>query len=299
MDVQWDPGTKEGQVHPHAAIQVHPYNATTFILRENLSDTWEAPFMYLLVGSLQALIIDTGDIANPKLMPLEKTVMGLLPGEGPAKLPLIVVHSHKHLDHRQGDAQFENLPGVTLVPSDLEHVRQYFGFTHWPDGAAEVDLGDRIIDVLPAPGHHPAHVVYFDRNTGLLFSGDFLLPGRLLVDDLGAYRASARRIADFVKDRPVSQVLGGHIEKNRAGELLPWQSTYHPDEGSLALTKAEVLALPAALGKFNGFYTHTAGFVIENPIHNLIALAGTVITLLTGVGIWLFQFIRRRRHRRG
>jgi glyoxylase-like metal-dependent hydrolase (beta-lactamase superfamily II) len=184
------------------------------------------------------------------------------------------------------------------VPSDLEHVRQYFGFTHWPDGAAEVDLGDRIIDVLPAPGHHPAHVVYFDRNTGLLFSGDFLLPGRLLVDDLGAYRASARRIADFVKDRPVSQVLGGHIEKNRAGELLPWQSTYHPDEGSLALTKAEVLALPAALGKFNGFYTHTAGFVIENPVHNLIALAGTVIALLTGVGIWLFQFIRRRRHRR-
>jgi hydroxyacylglutathione hydrolase len=297
MDVQWDGGAKSGQTRLHAPIQVHAYNPQTFILRENLGDTWEAPFIYLLVGSRRALLIDTGDVADPKVMPLEKTVMALLPGDGLSKLPLIVAHSHGHLDHRQGDAQFENHPGVQLVPSDLAQVRTHFGFSDWPNGTAEVDLGDRVVDVLPAPGHHPAHVVYYDRSTGILFSGDFLLPGRLLVDDTGAYRASARRVADFVRDRPVSHVLGGHIEKNAAGGLFPWQSTFHPDEHALPLTKADVLSLPASLQTFNGFYSETGHFVIEHPIHNLAAFAGAVILFLAGAGILTYRFVRRRRGR--
>jgi hypothetical protein len=82
-------------------------------------------------------------------------------------------------------------------------------------------VGDRVVDVLPAPGHHPAQLLYYDRHTGLVFSGDFLLPGRLLVDDWRAYHASAQRAAEFLNHRPVSYVLGGHVEKNRSGELLP------------------------------------------------------------------------------
>jgi glyoxylase-like metal-dependent hydrolase (beta-lactamase superfamily II) len=297
MEVRWDAGAKDVKAHPHSPIQVHPYDAQTFILRENLCDTWEAPFIYLLVGSRQALLIDTGDVADPKAMPLEKTVMALLPGDGPTKLPLVVVHSHGHLDHRLGDAQFEHQPGVQVVPSDLDHVRKHFGFTDWPNGTAEVDLGGRIIDVLPVPGHHRAHVAYYDRNTGILFSGDFLLPGRLLVDDIGTYRASAQRLADFLKSRPLNYVLGGHIEKNRAGELLPWQSTYHPDERPLPLAAADVFALPAALRQFNGFHTETGAFVIENPIHILMAIAGVLVLALAGLGVMLYRFIRRRRRR--
>jgi glyoxylase-like metal-dependent hydrolase (beta-lactamase superfamily II) len=230
-------------------------------------------------------------------MPLATTVMSLLPGEAASKLPLIVVHSHGHLDHRAGDPQFEHIPSVQLVLSDLEHVRMYFGFTDWPNGRAQIDLGERIIDVLPAPGHHPAHLVYYDRNTGLVFSGDFLLPGRLLVDDFSAYQASAERVASFLKDRPVSFVMGGHIEKSRAGELFPWQSTYHPDEAALQLAKADALALPAALRKFNGFYTKTGGFVIDNPTRNLVAIAVAAVAILAALGILLYRFIRRSRAR--
>ena len=153
-----------------------------------------------MIGDKQALLIDTGDIADPSAMPLESTVMRLLPGEPDAKMPLIVVHSHGHLDHRAGDPQFERAGGVYLVPADLQHVREYFGFDAWPNGRAQIDLGDRIVDVLPAPGHHPAQLVYYDRNIGLVFSGDFLLPGRLLVDDLAAYQASARSVAAFLRD---------------------------------------------------------------------------------------------------
>jgi hydroxyacylglutathione hydrolase len=299
LNMRWDSGAKNcTSASASPLIQVQSYNAQTFVLRETLCATWEAAFMYLLVGSKQALLIDTGDVADPGLMPLEVAVMKLLPGEAASKIPLIVVHSHGHLDHRAGDPQFEHVPGVLLVPSDLEHVRKYFGFGDWPNGGAQVDLGDRIIDVLPAPGHHPTQLVYYDRNTGLVFSGDFLLPGRLLVDDLNAYEASARRVADFLKDRPVSHVLGGHIEKSSAGELFPSQSTHHPDERVLQLTKADVLALPAALQSFNGFYTHTGDFVIVNPIRNLITIAVGAVAILAALGILLFRLIRRRRRAR-
>jgi hydroxyacylglutathione hydrolase len=295
MQVNWDPGVQACPAAQTDPIQVHRYNAQTIVLREKLCATWEAPFMYLLIGNKQALLIDTGDIADPNLMPLETRVMSLLPGESAAKLPLLVVHSHGHLDHRAADPQFEGVTGVQLVRSDLEHVRKYFGFADWPNGTAQIDLGDRIVDVLPAPGHHPAQLLYYDRNTGLVFSGDFLLPGRLLVDDLSAYEASAQRAAEFLKDRPVSFVLGGHVEKNRSGELLPWQSTYHPDEHALQLTKDDVAALPAALRKFNGFYTETGSFVIENGLRILIAAAVAAVLVLALLGILVFRFIRRRR----
>jgi hydroxyacylglutathione hydrolase len=297
MDMHWDAGAETCPAKVAAPLQIYAYDAHTYILRESLCATWEAPFMYLLVGSKQALLIDTGDVADPKFMPLAATVMGLLPGDAQTKLPLLVVHSHGHLDHREGDAQFQQLPKVQVVASDLDHVRQYFGFQDWPNGMTQVDLGDRIVDVLPAPGHHRAHLVYYDRNTGILFSGDFLLPGRLLVDDLGAYQASARRVADFVKDRPVSYVLGGHIEKNRAGELFDWESTYHPDERPLPLSKTDVLALPAALQAFNGFYSDNGGFVIMNPIRNLLVMGIAAVLVLGALVFLLYRFIRRRRRK--
>src|SRR5579864_7657393 len=104
MDFHWSEGAKDCKSTPQAPIEVHAYNPQTFILRENLCATFEAPFMYLLIGSTKALLIDTGDIADPNVVPLADTVMRLLPGEGPTKLPLLVVHTHRHLDHRAGDA---------------------------------------------------------------------------------------------------------------------------------------------------------------------------------------------------
>jgi glyoxylase-like metal-dependent hydrolase (beta-lactamase superfamily II) len=271
---------------------------TTYILRENLCDTPEAPFMYLLIGKGKAMLIDTGDLADPARAPLAKTVLGLLPVSAAGRLPLLVVHTHKHLDHRRGDPQFDGLAGVEWVPPDLERVRAQFHFPKWPEGVAQVDLGERVVDVLPAPGHHPAHLLFYDRRTAILFSGDFLMPARILVDDLGAYRASADRALRFFQDRPVSMILGGHIEKNRAGEVFPWQSTWHPDEAPLALGKADLQALPAALAAFNGLYREGGGFVIENPTRLLGLMVGGLVLALAGAGYGLFRLIRRRRRRR-
>lgn len=158
--LHWNQGSSDCNAHHQPPLEIHAYDSTTFVLRENLCSTFEAPFLYLLIGSDKALLIDTGDVADAKAMPLAQTVMQLLPSKGQGKLPLLVVHSHRHLDHRAGDVQFANLPNVEVVGYDLDSVRRYFGFTDWPNGHAQIDLGGRTIDVIPAPGHSTTDVVY-------------------------------------------------------------------------------------------------------------------------------------------
>jgi hydroxyacylglutathione hydrolase len=298
MDVHWDEGAANCASQARPPLQVHAYNGQTFILRENLCATFEAPFMYLLIGSSKALLIDTGDIADPTKMPLAETVMKLIRSEGSDKLPLVVVHTHRHLDHRAGDAQFARLPNVEVVGFDLDSVRRFYGFSDWPNGITEIELGNRSIDAIPTPGHNETEVSFYDQDTGLVFSGDFLLPARLLVDDTKAYVASADRLATFVRDRPVSFVLGGHIEKDVSGQTFPWQSQSHSHERVLQMSKADVLALPAAMRKFNGFYTTNGNFLMMNSIHILIAFAVAVALALIAVGWALVRYVRRRRRTR-
>lgn len=298
MDVHWDQGAANCAANSQPPLQVHQYNSQTYILRENLCATFEAPFMYLLIGSTRALLIDTGDVADPKQMPLVSTVLRLLPGEGSQKLPLLVAHTHRHLDHRAGDAQFTNLANVQVVGFDIDSVRRFYNFSDWPNGLAQINLGDRILDVIPTPGHNETEVSFYDRNTGLFFSGDFLLSGRFLIDNTEADLASAERVAAFVKDRPVSYVLGGHIELNSAGNTFPWGSQYHPDEHVLQMTKDDLLALPAAIRSFNGFYTVHGNFIMMNSIRILIVSAVLILALLIAFVWLLVRYIRRRRRAR-
>jgi glyoxylase-like metal-dependent hydrolase (beta-lactamase superfamily II) len=216
----------------------------------------------------------------------------------PPQMPLLVVHTHRHLDHRAGDVQFEHLPNVQVVGFDLDSVRRYYGFTDWPNGVAQLDLGGRTVDVIPTPGHNATHISFYDRNTGLFFSGDFLMPGRLLIDDTAADLASANRVAAFVKDRPITYVLGGHIELNAAGETFPWESDYHPQEHVLQLSKDDLLALPEAVGRFNGFYTSSGNFVLMNQIRVLIAVGTVAVIILLAIAIGLIRFVRGRRRAR-
>jgi hydroxyacylglutathione hydrolase len=298
MDVHWDEGAPNCATNSGPPLQVHPYNprtSRTFILRESLCATFEAPFMYLLIGSEKALLIDTGDIADPNRVPLAKTVMQLLPTERSARLPLLVVHTHRHLDHRAGDVQFMHLPDVQVVGFDIDSVRRFYNLTDWPNGLAQINLGDRTIDVIPSPGHNETEVSFYDRNTGLFFSGDFLMPARLLLDDTNADLASAKRIATFVADRPVSFVLGGHIEMNTEGKLFRWQSQYHPHERVLEMTKEDLLALPVAIASFNGFYTKSDTIIMMNSIRILVAEAFLVVGVVV-VLVWiLVRYVRHRK----
>lgn len=249
-----------------APLEIRQFNATTYVLRESLCATGEAPFMYLIIGARRAMLIDTGDVGEPEKMPLAKTVLHLLPTTDKGVLPLLVVHSHRHGDHREGDGQFRNLPDVEVVGFDIDSVKKFYGFTTWPEGEAHIDLGDRVVDVMPTPGHNETCVTFYDRNTALLLTGDFLMPGRLLINDKAADLASARRMASFAAQHPISYVLGGHVEVNANGETFSWGSAWHPNEHVLQLTREDLLALPEAVEHFNHFYTHFGRFIMQDQL---------------------------------
>jgi hydroxyacylglutathione hydrolase len=298
LNVHWNEGASDCSATPQDALQVHNYEPQTFIVRQNPCASFEANFIYLLIGSDKALLIDTGAVADPKAIPLAKTILQLLPDKDGKKLPLLVAHTHRHLDHRAGDPQFASLPSVQVVPFYLEGVRAFFGFANWPNGIAHLDLGGRTVDVIPTPGHNPTHVAFYDDRTGILFSGDFLLPGRLLIDDAAAYRESALRVIDFLKTRPLTHILGGHIELNAAGRAYRFGSHYHPDEHRLELAREDLTALPAAFERFNGFYARYPNYILTNPIRNLLALTIIAVAVLIFIVWGVRQLLRSRRRAR-
>jgi hydroxyacylglutathione hydrolase len=295
MAVTWDPGAADCSKTAPPPLQVHRYNEQTFILRENPCATYEAPFMYLLLGATRALLIDTGAVSDPRLMPLAQTVRSLLPDGG--TLPLLVVHTHGHLDHRAGDPQFAGQPGVEVIGTDLAELVRTLQLRDWPNGVAQIELGGRTVDVLPTPGHYPSEVSYYDRATGLFFSGDFLLPGRLLIADKAQDLASARRAAQFVAGRPVSHVLGGHIELDESGQTFLGEH-YHPHERPLQLAKEDLLSLPDIVSGFNGFYGRHGDYVLENQNRVLAAFAVVLLALQSAAVLAVRALLQRRRRKR-
>ncbi len=295
MNIHWDEGAAHCAAGFHVPLQVHSYNSRTFILRESLCSTYEAPFLYLLIGSSRSLLIDTGDVADSASMPLAATVMKLIADNPSAGRGLLVVHTHRHLDHRSGDTQFAHLANAQVVGFDLASIQQFYGFKDWPNGLAQIDLGDRIVDVIPTPGHSETELCFYDRETGLLFSGDFLMPARLLIENAAQDRTSAQRLLRFLGERPVTFALGGHIEEDAAGQLFAWQTQYHPHEQVLQMTRSDLLALPTALESFNGFYTVQGRFTMENTIRILIVSAILASAVLAVIFWWIFHLIRRRR----
>jgi glyoxylase-like metal-dependent hydrolase (beta-lactamase superfamily II) len=268
LDVAWHAGWQSAKHDPAPEIQVHWYDEHTAILRQNKSVHYEAPFLFLLFGNEQALLLDTGATAEPEYFPLRRTVDDLLVGwlashQRPG-YRLTVAHTHPHGDHVAGDPQFADRPDTTVVGPRLPDVVAFYGLTDWPAGHSTVDLGGRVLDVLPGPGHHAAATVFYDRYTGILFTGDSICRGRLYVFDWAAYAATIDRLIDFCRDRPVSHVLGGHIEMTTTpGKDYPIGCTYQPAEAPLQLTVDHLHSVRDALTEIGDLPPPTRGPAIH------------------------------------
>ena len=243
LDVAWIHGAAGEQ-----AIQVHHYDARTVILRQSKRVNYEAPFMFLLFGTERALLLDTGATEDPALFPLRETVDGLVaewlernPREG---YELVVAHTHGHGDHVAGDAQFADRPDTTVVAREAEAVRDFFGFGEsWPTGTVHYDLGGRELTLIGSPGHHAAAVTVYDPATGILLTGDTVLPGRLYAFDYPAFLATLDRLVAFAGEHPVTHVIGCHVEMRRApGRDYPIGAQYQPDERAPQFTPAQLTA---------------------------------------------------------
>src|SRR5262249_18174547 len=222
--------------------QVHEYNPGFYILRESGCTHYEKPFLYLLFGKERALLEDTG-AGKPETAKIVSSVVATwLERNKRESIPLIVAHSHGHSDHIAGDIQFTN-----VVPLTVEGSAQFFRIQK---NFGKIDLGDRVIDMIAIPGHEKLSIALYDRQTGVLLTGDSLYPGRLYVPvgEFGTFADSIQRLVDFTEGKRVTHVLGTHIEQTRTPYVdYPVGTKYQPEEHSLELGRAHLLELNLAL----------------------------------------------------
>ena len=173
---------------------------------------------YLIVGEKQALLFDTG----MGISDMKKVVEGL------TSLPVSVMNSHTHNDHVSGNWRFSRIYGMDtaftrqsakgtvaaaqaeigpgMVCGDLPagfDARSYavkpFHITDRVHGGEKIDLGGRVLEIIPAPGHTPDSIALWDARNGLLFTGDMYYPGPIYLfrpeTDLDAYETSIARMA--------------------------------------------------------------------------------------------------------
>jgi glyoxylase-like metal-dependent hydrolase (beta-lactamase superfamily II) len=227
---------------------VHAYNDDFYILRQPACTHYEKPFLYLIFGRDRALLLDTGAGNIDVVGAVDGIVRAWCGRRGRASIDLIVGHTHSDSDHVAGDEQFRGKPGVTLVGLDLSAIRAFYGIATWPDSVTPYDLGNRMLDLTPIPGHESTGIAFYDRRTAILITSDTVYPGRLYVQDQAAFVRSIKRLVTFTRDRPVTYLLGTHIENTSTPFVdYPLGTVDQPDEHDLQLSRAHLLELDAAL----------------------------------------------------
>lgn len=233
--------------------QVQEYNQDLYILRESGCTHYEKPFLYLFFGKERALLEDTGSGHAETARAVNGVISKWLARNRRESIPLVVAHSHSHGDHIAGDSQFQSLPGVTMVPLTVAGTAEFYGIRKWPDDMGQIDLGGRVIDVIPIPGHDVLSIALYDRQTGILFTGDSLYPGRIYVSDFPAFVSSNQRLVDFTRGKVVTHILGCHIEQSATPYLDYVVGTaYQPEEHPLSLSRAHLLEMNEALKELKG-----------------------------------------------
>jgi glyoxylase-like metal-dependent hydrolase (beta-lactamase superfamily II) len=234
-------------------FQVQSYNDDFYILRESGCSNYEKPFLFLFFGTDRALLLDTG-AGTTDIAAVVQQIMGRWTTRNHRDaIDLVVAHTHAHKDHIAGDEQLKELPRTTVVPPTVAGVQNFFKFRRWPAEVSTYDLGHRVLDVIPIPGHEVSSIAVYDRETAILFTGDTLYPGRLYVQDPAAFTQSVQRLVAFTNDKVVAHILGNHIEQTRTPYLdYPVGTVYQPDEHELELGRSHLLELNEALRGMNG-----------------------------------------------
>ena len=203
----------------------------------------EETISYLIVGTKQALLFDTGmGIGN-----LQSLVSRL------TSRPIVVLNTHTHNDHVGGNWQFPFVFGMDtaftranakgsredaqaelgpdMICGDLpkNFDRQAYATKPWKISMAvhdgfKINLGGgRTMEIVATPGHTPDAICLLDRANGLLFTGDTYYPAPIWLfrpeTDFDAYVASVKRIAAL--EPQLKLVLGAHNIPVAQPSVLP------------------------------------------------------------------------------
>ncbi|CAF0790151.1 unnamed protein product [Rotaria sordida] len=202
--------------------------------------------MYLLFGTKKILLIDSGATVSLTSFPIRQHVETIInrwcinKKKKREDLKLVVAHTHNHLDHIAGDGQFQGQLFTTVVGTTVENVSYFFKLSKWPYSIGTFALDNqRQVAIIPIPGHENASIAFYDCTTGLLFTGDSLLPGRLYIANFSANVDSIQRLLYFIESNHlnVSAILGAHIEMTQIDKVdYPIGATYQPKERLLNLS---------------------------------------------------------------
>ena len=246
----WIHGSISAKANTDVRIQVHRYNEHTYILRQNPAIHWEAPFMYLLMGNERAVLLDTGATEEEEFFPLRETVDKVLRRWANAQnveIPeLLVMPLGSDQSQTAALAQFANKPYTTVIaPGSGERASLVT--------QQQLDLGGRVLSVIPTPGLDASSITLYDPWSDLLLTGNAFYPGRLVIRDFQAYRNSLNSLVQFMYEESVSYVFGGRIEMtNRPGLDHRLRSNYRPGEHSLQLEPQLLETALQAVNLING-----------------------------------------------
>jgi glyoxylase-like metal-dependent hydrolase (beta-lactamase superfamily II) len=195
---------------------------------------YEEVISYLIVGSKNALLFDTG-MGIAKIRPVVESI---------TSLPVLVLNSHSHPDHIGGNYEFENILGLNTEFTrmnasgnsemeiktwvDRNHVcgtlppgfdassysSKAFRITDFIGDGKVIDLGNRKLTVLLTPGHTPDSLCLLDSEHRILFTGDTFYPGPIYLfapgTDFQAYVRSVDRLVSHQNE--IDDLLTAHNE---------------------------------------------------------------------------------------
>lgn len=246
----WIHGSISAMANTDVRIQVHRYNEHTYMLRQNPATHWEAPFMYLLMGNQRAVLLDTGATEEAEYFPLREVVDGVMQrwayAQGVDLPELVVMPLGSDQSQNAGIGQFSDRPNTVIVTPDADSR----------DSALEnalLDLGGRVLQVTQTPGLDDAAISIYDAWAELLFTGNAFYPGRLVIRDFNAYRASLQSLVDLTDAQQVSNIFGGRIEMTEHPGLdYRLRANYRPDERVLQLQAEHLQSALLAVTLING-----------------------------------------------
>ncbi len=167
------------------------------------------PNVYLVAGE-EAALIDSGFEDREAARSRIEYIKGL----APLKLAYIII-THPHPDHIGGCRAIKKATGAQIVMHSLAAAQARRGHRVTGDVLVEdgdvLDIGGIHLEIVDTPGHSPASICIYVKESKILFTGDHILGiGTTVVDapdgDMTQYIDSLKKLLKY----DISLICPGH-----------------------------------------------------------------------------------------